>query len=73
MSTDIPSAEDAATVKPDNQFNDTAPEVLADPGVADAPAHKPSAPQAVAPDNIYADSAPEAAALDNVYTESAPD
>ena len=59
MSTDTPSAEDAATARPDNQYNDIAPEGPADPGVADAPARKPSAPQAVAPDNVYTDSAPE--------------
>jgi hypothetical protein len=73
VSTDIPPAEDAATVKPDNQYQDIAPELPVDPEVADTPAHKPSAPHAVAPDNVYTESAPEAAAPDNIYTDSAPE
>ncbi|WP_328912027.1 MULTISPECIES: hypothetical protein [unclassified Streptomyces] len=58
MSTDIPPAENAATVNPDNQFNDIAPEVPAAPEVAGAPAHKPSVSQVVSPDNFHNDSAP---------------
>lgn len=60
MSTDSPSAEDTPTVKPDNQFNDIAPEV-------------PAAPETAAPDNVYTESSPKAAAPDNIYTDSTPE
>lgn len=73
MSTDIPPAEDATTVKPDNQFNDIAREVPADPEAAGVPAQKPSAPHAVSPDNFHAESAPEALSPDDFHNDSAPE